>query len=94
MSTLAKLAYRPVGLVSGLVAGVIAGALFKQVWKLAARERTPPKPTDAGRGWIEIVLSSALQGAVFGGVRAAVDRAGATGFARAPGVWPGRTTRS
>jgi hypothetical protein len=32
-----------------------------------------------------------MQGAVFGGVKALIDRAGATGFARLTGVWPGET---
>ena len=90
-NTLTRLAYRPVGIVSGLAAGMLAGALFKQLWKLAARDDEAPKATDADRGWTEVVVSAAVKGAVFGGVRAAVDRAGATGFARATGVWPGRT---
>ena len=30
-----------------------------------------------------------VQGAVFGGVKAAVDRAGATGFSHLTGAWPG-----
>ena len=94
MSTLMKIAYRPIGMLGGLVAGVVAGALFKRVWKLAAREGEPPKATDERRGWKEVVLAAAVEGAVFAGVKAAVDRAGATGFARATGVWPGRTADS
>jgi len=90
-STLTRLAYKPVGVLGGLLAGLAAGALVKRIWKLAARESQPPKATDENRGWTEVVLSAALKGAVFAAVRAAVDRAGATAYARATGVWPGRT---
>ena len=69
---------------------MVAGAVFRRLWKLVGREGTAPKATDADRGWAEVVLSAAAQGAVFGAVRSAVDRAGAAGFARATGVWPGR----
>jgi len=94
MSTMTKLAYRPIGMLGGLLAGLVAGALFKRVWKLAARESEPPKATDEMRGWREVVLAAAVEGAVFAGVKAAVDRAGAKGFAHATGVWPGRTADS
>jgi hypothetical protein len=36
------------------------------------------------------VLAAAAEGAVFGGVKALIDRAGATGFAWLTGAWPGR----
>jgi hypothetical protein len=35
------------------------------------------------------LAAATVQGAVFGGVKAAVDRAGATGFAHLTGAWPG-----
>jgi hypothetical protein len=38
------------------------------------------------------VVAAAAQGAVFGGVKALVDRAGATGFAWLTGAWPGQST--
>jgi hypothetical protein len=90
MDALLRIAYRPVGLVAGVLGGLLAGVAFKQVWKLAARQDKAPTPTDADRGWAEVILASAVKGAVFGGVKAAVDRGGATGFSRATGVWPGR----
>lgn len=43
----------------------------------------------AAGGWGEIAASAALQGAVMAGTKAVVDRAGATGFAKATGTWPG-----
>ncbi len=85
-----RLAYKPIGLVAGVLGGLLAGALFRQAWGYLGRQGDVPKATDRDRGWAEIVLSAAAQGAVFGAVKSAVDRAGAKGFARATGVWPGR----
>ncbi len=90
MTTLYRLAYKPIGIVAGLLGGMLAGAVFRRVWAHLGREGEAPKATDADRGWAEVVLSAAAQGAVFGAVRSVVDRAGAAGYARATGVWPGR----
>jgi hypothetical protein len=86
-----KFLYKPVGLVFGVLAGMVAGALFKRFWRLVADEEHAPKPLDLDRSWREITVAAALHGAVFGAVKAIVDRAGATGFAQATGVWPGDT---
>jgi hypothetical protein len=84
------LAYKPFGILAGVIGGLLARAAFKRLWKGLGRGGEVPRATDADRGWAEVVLSAAAQGAVFGAVRSAVDRAGAEGFARATGVWPGR----
>ena len=91
MDTMLKLVYRPIGLVGGVVGGMVAGALFKRAWKLAAHEDDTPNATDRDRGWAEVVGAAAIEGAVFAAVKAVIDRAGATGFARVTGVWPGTT---
>jgi hypothetical protein len=88
-----KLLYKPFGLVAGIVAGMIAGAIFKRTWSLVGGEADKPDAKDKERGWLEIVIAAALQGAVFGGVKAAVDRAGATGYEALTGVWPGTTEK-
>ena len=84
-----KLLYRPFGLASSVLGGVVAGMVFKQVWKRIADEEDAPKAIDARRGWREVIVAAAFQGAVFGTVKAVVDRAGAHGFKRVTGVWPG-----
>ncbi len=84
-----KTLYRPLSLLAGVLGGVLAGAVFKQVWKLAAREDDAPKATDAERGWREVLIAAAVQGAVYGFVKAAVDRGAAEGFHRLTGTWPG-----
>jgi hypothetical protein len=88
---MAKLVYKPLGLVLSVLGGIVAGAIFKRAWRMVAHEDEAPKATDAGKGWIEVLSAAAGQGAVFGAVKAVIDRAGATGFARLTGVWPGKS---
>jgi len=83
-----KLVYRPFGLLISVLGGLAAGAIFRRLWRIVGNEETAPTPTDPDRSWGEIAVAAALEGAVFGVVRALIDRAGATGFARATGTWP------
>ena len=89
MSTGAKLAYRPFGLVAGVLAGVLSGTVFKQVWKRISNEDDAPDALQSEYPMWEIVVSAALQGAIFGAVKAAIDRGGARGFTKLTGAWPG-----
>lgn len=84
-----KLLYKPLGMLVSVLGGVIAGAIFKRVWKVAAREDDAPKATDAQRGWREVLLAAALQGAIFALVKAVIDRGAAEGIRKLTGVWPG-----
>jgi hypothetical protein len=86
-----KLLYKPFGIVAGLLAGLAAGAIFKRFWKAVAHENDTPEVKDKFRSSPEVIAAAVVQGAVFGGVKAAVDRAAATGFEQLTGVWPGRT---
>ena len=87
--TVSKIAYKPVGLLLGAAAGALSGLLFKQVWKLVEGDQDAPDATDEERGWAEVLIAAALQGAIFALVKAAVDRGGATGVRRLTGSWPG-----
>ena len=84
-----KVLYKPVGMLVSVLGGVLAGAIFKRVWKVAFSEDDAPKATDADRSWREVLLAAALQGAIFGLVKAAVDRGAAEGTRKVTGVWPG-----
>jgi len=84
-----KLIYKPVSLLVSVLGGMLAGAIFKQIWKLAAREDDAPKATDAQRGWREILPAAALQGAVYALVKAVTGRGTAEGTRKLTGVWPG-----
>ena len=84
-----KVLYKPMGMLVSVLGGLLAGAIFKKVWKVAFKEDDAPKATDADRGWREILLAATLQGAIFGLVKAAVDRGTAEGTRKVTGVWPG-----
>lgn len=84
-----KVAYKPIGLALGAVSGAIAGAVFKQVWKALGHEQDTPDATDRDRSWPEVLAAASLQGAIFAGIKAAVDRGGATTVHRLTGTWPG-----
>ena len=84
-----KLIFRAASLLAGLIGGLLAGAIFKKAWQLIARQDEAPEATDAARGWHEILLAAALQGAIFAAVKAAVSRAAAHGTHSLTGTWPG-----
>ncbi|MCC9305916.1 DUF4235 domain-containing protein [Kitasatospora sp. RB6PN24] len=86
--SVAKVVYKPVALMAGGLGGVVAGAVVKQVWKAVAGEEKTPAATDQHRGWREVLLAAALQGAVFALMKAIVDRLGASGVRRLTGEWP------
>ena len=89
MSKGAKLAYRPIGLLSGMLAGIVAGAVFKQIWKQVANQDDAPDALQSEYGMREVLISAALQGAIYAATKAAVDRLGAQGFTKLTGSWPG-----
>jgi hypothetical protein len=86
---MARLIYKPFGIFVSVLGGILAGVVFRRVWSAVGHEEEAPKATDEGKGWGEVIVAAAAQGAVFGGVKALIDRAGATGFARVTGAWPG-----
>jgi hypothetical protein len=84
-----KLVYKPVGFALGAVSGALAGGLYKQAWKMLGHHENAPDATDEQRTWQEVLIAATLQGAIFAGVKAAVDRAGAVATRRLTGNWPG-----
>ena len=91
---MARLIYKPFGLIVSVLGGLLARRIFKRVWSVVRHQEEAPKATDESTGWHEVVLAAAAEGAVFGGVKALIDRAGATGFAWLTGAWPGRSRDS
>ncbi len=86
---MSKPLYKTFSLLVSLLGGMVAGALFKQIWRLAAREEEPPSATDARRRWPEILAAAALEGATFAVVKAALHRGTATATRQLTGTWPG-----
>jgi len=84
-----RLLNRAIGLLIGIGGGMLAGSLFKRIWRAATGEDEAPRATDARKGWREILIAAALQGAIFAVVQAALDRATAEGTAALTGEWPG-----
>jgi hypothetical protein len=84
-----KLAYRLLGLAASVLGGMLASTVFKRLWKITVGEDEAPSATDERRGWPEILVAAALQGAIFAVVQAAIDRGTAEGTRKLTGVWPG-----
>ncbi|MFC5833423.1 DUF4235 domain-containing protein [Nonomuraea insulae] len=64
----------------GMLSGALAAALFKRVWTLVSGQDDAPDADDLDRGWTEVLVAAAAQGAIFGLIKAAVHRAGAQTF--------------
>jgi hypothetical protein len=81
MSSISKAVYLPLSVATSVGGGVLAGALFNQIWKrIDDSEEPPPDPKDLDRSASAALTAAALQGLVFGLVKAVVDRAGARGY--------------
>ncbi|MGB8962609.1 MAG: DUF4235 domain-containing protein [Pseudonocardiaceae bacterium] len=85
-----KLLYKPLGLLVSALGGILAGAVFKKVWKAVSGEQEAPEATSAQHSTKEVLIAAMMQGAIFGVVKAAVDRVGAKGFKTITGADPGK----
>lgn len=90
-NTAARILYRPFGLVASIVGGIVAGQVFKRLYKRLSPGHKPDAPTALQSEYSarEVVLTAIVQGAVFAGVKALIDRGGARAFERWTGEWPG-----
>ena len=86
---MAKLLYKPLGILFGVLGGILAGAVFKQAWRRIAGEEDAPDALQSEYGWREFLTAAALQGAIFAVVKGALDRGGAKAFQKLTGIWPG-----
>lgn len=87
----AKILYRPVGIASSIAGGLVANAIFTRLWRRAApgENTDPPSALDPSHRVGEILIASALQGAIFAATKTIIDRAGARAFKKWSGEWPG-----
>ena len=83
-----KLMFKALSLIISVLASLLAGVIFRRLWKLAPGSDDAPEATDERRGWGEILLAAALQGAIFALIKAAFDRATAEGVRQVTGEWP------
>lgn len=87
-----KFIYKPFGIVMGLLSGVAAKKIFEWIWT-KIDDAEPPKATTEYSPLPKVFAAAAVQGVTFKVTRAAVDRAGARGFANLTGTWPGPKTQ-
>jgi hypothetical protein len=76
LSTLGKIAYKPLGLTFGMIGGLAAGKVFGIVWKRVSGEDETPQPLSDDYSTREVLLAATIQGAIFGLIKTAVDRYG------------------
>jgi hypothetical protein len=82
LTGLAKIAYKPIGLIFGVIGGLLAGQVFAMVWKKLSHEDETPLPLSNDYSTREVLLAATLQGAIFGLIKTAVDRYGMKGVRR------------
>ncbi|MBV8542029.1 MAG: DUF4235 domain-containing protein [Pseudonocardiales bacterium] len=80
--------YELVSLVSGVLGGALAGAIFNRIWRAVSDEDEAPDPTALDRNIREVLVAGAVQGAVFGLVKAALGRITARGYRQVTGNAP------
>ena len=81
MSAVSKAMYMPLQIATSVAGGLLAGKVFSEIWqRVSPSDQEPPDPKDLDRPGREAITAAALQGLVFGLVRALVDRAGAHGY--------------
>ncbi|WP_143219133.1 DUF4235 domain-containing protein [Actinokineospora bangkokensis] len=80
-----KLLYRPLSMLMSVLGGMLAGMLFKRVWRGVSGDEEAPEATSPDHSTREVLLAALLQGAIFGLVKASVDRAGAKGYKKVTG---------
>lgn len=86
---MSKILFAPFAMLGGLIAGILGRRLYKTAWA-AIDGQEPPQPGDRDEAWRRVVLSLALQGAIFTASRGIVDRLLRKAFSWLTGFWPGQ----
>ena len=88
---MAKLLYKPFGIVLAIVTGKLASALFDALWPKLDRkgDGSVPAPTEKGASTGRAVAATAVQAATYAGTKTAVDRFGVRLFHHLTGLWAG-----
>jgi hypothetical protein len=89
---MAKLLFRPIGVVTGLLAGLISKKIFQLLWG-EIDEKEPPKPNRREAPLGKLALALIIEGALFRAVKGLVDHLSRQGFAKLTGSWPGEGSR-
>jgi len=84
----AKLFYKPVGMISSRIASRLGRSAFAALWRLVD-SRQPPRAQQQRASLGKLALALALEGAVFRLAGGIVDHLSREWFARFTGRWPG-----
>lgn len=84
-----KALYKPLSMLTSAAGAMVTSVLFRRIWRRTTGESHAPHAIDRRFTMWQVVAAAALQGAIAAAVKAAVDRAGAAGYERATGAWPG-----
>ena len=80
-----KMAFELLSLASGLLGGALAGAVFTRLWRAVSGADKVPEPTELDRRIRDVLIVGAMQGAIFGLVKAALSRVTAQGYRQITG---------
>lgn len=83
-----KILYKPLGLAVSVLGGLAANAVFAKIWSSTTGDDEAPSATDPDHTWRTVLIAATVQGAIFGLVKAAIDRGGAAGYRKVTGEWP------
>ncbi len=88
---MAKLLYKPFGIIAGLLAGAVATRIFNALWAKIDPDGAEkgPQPKLRETSPARAVAGTALQAATFAGTKAVVDRASLRTFEHLTGAWAG-----
>ena len=88
---MAKLLYKPFGILLAVVTGKLAAAIFDVLWPKLDRkgDGTVPAPTEKGTSNGRAIAATAVQAATYAGTKTAVDRFGVRVFHHLTGLWAG-----
>jgi len=80
MSSRDEVTYKLVSLASGILGGALAGAIFNWIWRVVSGADETPQPPALNHDFREVLVVGALQGAVFGLVKALLGRVTAKSY--------------
>ncbi len=85
---MAKLLYKPFGLLFGFIAGFTGKKLFKQIWGVFDTEE-PPDTKVRNAPLFKAALATGLEAAILKATKVTFDRWARNAFLRVTGSWPG-----
>lgn len=81
--------YRALSMLTSILgARALANAALARVWAVAGDTDEPPKTQSPDYRWKQVLIAAAIQGVIYGVIKAAIERVGAQGYQKLTGSWP------